>query len=241
MKKPAHQWKYAFVFLSLGMACVLAASQHSLWWLQLLEINTGLAFGGVGLAYAFIGPRAFGKHPDGRLPLWSHAIFWPYFALNTFSLWLFHRAQRENAFDEIAPNLWLGCRLWTSDAKHFAQPIQSTLDLTSEFGEASFLRSQSYRCLPLLDTTAPTLEQLRVGVHWIETQRENGPVYVHCALGHGRSGLFVLAWLLHTRRAASMETGLEQLRAVRPGVGLHPGQLQVLREFVQELPRHQVK
>jgi protein-tyrosine phosphatase len=88
-----------------------------------------------------------------------------------------------------------------------------------------------YQSLPILDATAPKEEQLRWAVEWIAEQAAAGPVYVHCALGHGRSACVVIAYLLATGAVRSIAEGVRQLRALRPGVRLQPCQWERLRAF----------
>ncbi|MBI4870420.1 MAG: dual specificity protein phosphatase family protein [Candidatus Riflebacteria bacterium] len=94
----------------------------------------------------------------------------------------------------------------------------------------------AYRCIPLLDGTAPGPEALLAGARWIQARLELGPVYVHCAMGHGRSALFVAAYLLLAGRAGTVEAALAELGRLRPGVHLHPDQSSCLREFLRMLP-----
>ena len=188
-----------------------------------------LAFGGVGVAYAFAGPLAFGKRTNGTLPAWSRALYAPYFAINALSLWGFRRSSRENDCDEIAPNIYLGCKLNQSDRAAIERMnIQSVFDLTSEFGEIACLRGLNYRALPLLDTCAPKLDELQGGAQWVLESARTGPVYVHCALGHGRSATFVAAALMLSGRAQDAEIAVEQIRRKRPHIGLTRAQLAVL-------------
>jgi protein-tyrosine phosphatase len=58
-----------------------------------------------------------------------------------------------------------------------------------------------------------------------------GPVYVHCALGHGRTATVVLAYLLATGQVATLREGLARLRTLRPGVGLHRQQAELVRRW----------
>ena len=224
--------KYALVFLAFAAALVFGATQTALFPLQIGALWCALAFGGVGLAYAFVGPRAFGKRPDGTLPIWSRIIYAPYFALNALSLAGFRRSSRENDCDEIAPNLVLGCKLEQSDrAAIELLQIQSVFDLTSEFGECEVLRRLNYRSQPLLDTCAPTLDELKKGAQWTLDAAQSGPVYVHCALGHGRSATFVAAALMLSGRAPNAENAVGQIRRKRPNIGLTRAQLAVLHEL----------
>jgi hypothetical protein len=229
MNKPQRSRKYALLFsiLALSAAATMIISTH--WLLQLISFNTAVAFGGVALGYGVIGPRVFGKR-DAKLRWWSWFLFWPYFALNGLSLWLFRRASHENICDEIVPGLWLGCRLWPRDEQQLPK-IHAVLDLTAEFAEVGFLQQvPHYLCVPVLDTTAPTLEELSSGLQFLQTHQQN-PVYVHCALGHGRSATFIAAYLLAVGQAKNIEEALSHLRNIRPGVDLHTPQKNLLEQY----------
>jgi hypothetical protein len=128
----------------------------------LITINAAIAFIGVSCIFFLKKPSLFLKNTAGSFSAVSYLIFWPYFILNTIALSLFRVFYRENALDEIVPNLYMGLKLWFVDYQQFtSKGINSTLDLTSEFGETGFIRTgQNYLCIPLLDTTAPTLDQL---------------------------------------------------------------------------------
>jgi protein-tyrosine phosphatase len=68
-------------------------------------------------------------------------------------------------------------------------------------------------------------------VAWLTERAGEGPVYVHCALGHGRSATVVVAYLVATGRAATVQEGLASLRSKRPGVSLLAPQLDVLMHY----------
>lgn len=108
----------------------------------------------------------------------------------------------------------------------------SVLDLAGEFPEERSQRElPGYRSLPVLDATAPTEDELRSAVAWIAEAIGAGPVYVHCALGHGRSACVVIAYLLSVGAVDTVAEGVRLLRSLRPGIRLHPPQLRLLREF----------
>jgi hypothetical protein len=234
MDTPQRSRKHAVLFGILGFGALAAMVISTHWLLKFITLNTALAFGGVASGYGALGPSVFGKR-GARLRWWSWLLFWPYFALNYLSLWLFRRTSRENAADEIAPGLWLGCRLWPRDEKQLPQ-IFAVLDLTAEFAEVTFLqKAPHYLCVPVLDTTAPTIEELRHGIEFLQTHLSQGAVYVHCALGHGRSATFVAAYLLKSSQAQTLEEALTRLKTVRPGVDLHSPQQSLLEEYFQSL------
>jgi len=234
--------KYGVAFLLLGCACGVYAWMATAPPIRLLLANGALCFSGVGAAFLGAGPRAFMKRTDGRLPLHSQLLFWPYLLLNHLGLLLVRRAGRERAVDEVAPGLYLGQHLAGTNTAALDIPgFTAVLDLTAEFGETAALRSvPHYRCIPLLDTFAPTAEQLAEGVAFIAEHQAEGSVYMHCALGHGRSALFVAAYLVSAGRAGSAEAAEEQVRAARPGVALNPAQQRALRGFAATVGRGKV-
>ncbi len=198
-----------------------------------LIINVAIAFIGVGCAFWLEKPYIFLKKTSGSLSLLSYLIFWPYLTLNTISLGLFRVFSQQNALDEIVQNLYLGCQLWIIDYKRFvSKGIKSTLDLTCEFGEVGFIQTKpNYLCIPVLDTKAPTLNQLDEAVSWITARLSDGPVFAHCALGHGRSATVVAAFLIKRGIVNDVKGAVEFIKLKRPSVNLHPKQLSVLEQF----------
>jgi protein-tyrosine phosphatase len=87
----------------------------------------------------------------------------------------------------------------------------------------------------LLDASAPTVGQLREAVAWLRELESLGPVYVHCAAGHGRSVCIVVAYLLAIGAADSIEAAERRLRELRSGVRLNADQIRSLRQFQAEL------
>ncbi|RYG63730.1 serine/threonine protein phosphatase, partial [bacterium] len=70
-----------------------------------------------------------------------------------------------------------------------------------------------------------------LGAEWIENQLKNGPVYVHCALGHGRSTTFVAAYLNRAGKASGVEDSLSIIQSRRPSIDLSPSQKQALQQL----------
>jgi protein-tyrosine phosphatase len=228
--------KYAVVFILFGFTCAFYAATSQAPALRLFFVSLAVAFSGVGLAFAFVGHRAFLKKPNGKLGFLSYVLYWPYHLLNWFSLLCFRRGGNENAFDKIDDNVYLGCRLSQNDKEEIERVgIKSVLDLTCEFSEIPLLRQMSYRCIPVLDTRAPSLELLENGAQWINEESAKGPVYVHCALGHGRSATFVAAYLLLSGKARTPQEAIDKIKILRPKIGLHPEQVALLEKMS---PRH---
>lgn len=84
--------------------------------------------------------------------------------------------------------------------------------------------------LPIDDLQAPTPDQFRAALAFIDRQRALGrPVVVHCLVGQGRTGSVLAAYLI--RGGLDAPTALRQLRAVCPGAVENAAQEQALADF----------
>jgi hypothetical protein len=228
--------RHCLIFWTLALAAMMVALLvwGSVPLASILFLYTAVSFFLLGVAYAGAGPRLLGKCRDGRLHPLSRILFGPYLLLSAFSFWLYRVGSREPAYVEVLPGLFFGRRLTAAEVRQERPPAwRGVLDLACEFAEVPGLRSvEDYYSLPVLDATAPSLAQLRRAVRWLVDRLPLGPVYVHCALGHGRSGTIILAYLLFSGETADVREGLKRLRALRPEVKLHRQQAHVLRAFV---------
>lgn len=224
-----------FLVLGLGAAGLAWGVESTLarlgWgWLGL----TLAGWGGLSLA----GPgRAWGKRPDGTFPAWHWAGCAPGHFVLAISMWIRRAAAGPVPAHEVIPRVWLGRRLMTDEARVAELlGIGAILDLTEEYAEPRALRrGRRYLNLPVPDFHAPTLEQVAAGVEFIREARRQGPVYVHCAAGRGRSALLVAAFLLAERRVETAGEAVEFLRRIRPEVLLVDGQRARLEEYAETL------
>ena len=225
--------KYA-ITLGIMSFALIAGSEHypsARWFL----IWAGVSFGSVALGYAGIGPRVFGKTPSGRIPLTLKILNLPYLAYTWFVWHIVRLLSREAAFNTINDNLVIGRRLLAREAP---EGFDHYVDLTAEFEEPAPIRTRPcYRCLPILDASVPAVEELRSAVESYAI----GRAFVHCAQGHGRTGLFALALLLRRGNVQSIEEGVGLLNSLRPAVRLNREQVdfahRYLKANVQSGPR----
>jgi hypothetical protein len=230
-------FKYAFVFALLAGACGLFGLAAALPTngFSLVFLWPAASFALLAVAYAGVGPKVLGKRADGGRWWWARLIHAPYLLLTRFSFVLYRRLGGHSATCEVVPNLFLGRRLTINEAERFAGA--AVVDLAAEFSEARPLRRpELYLSLPVLDATAPTAEQLDCAVKWVGDHLPHRPVYVHCALGHGRSASVVIAYLLHTGRVNDVRSGLKLLRQLRPGVGLSTQQRELIDQRAETSP-----
>lgn len=229
-------WPYAIVFALLTLLCCVVgvAGAGPTSGLTLGMLYPALSFALVAVAYARVGPRLFGKRADGRRRVLALVLLCPYLLLTRLGFFVYKLTSRHQPVNEIVPGLYLGRRLGGREARTMVDA--AVLDLAAEFTDPAEFRSGRYLSLPLLDATAPTPEQLRQAVAWVAERSVEGPVFVHCTLGHGRSACVVVAFLLHSGRVTTIRDGLQLVRRYRPGVGLHPAQRAVLRGWEGRIP-----
>jgi protein-tyrosine phosphatase len=113
--------------------------------------------------------------------------------------------------------------------------VRAVLDLTGEFSELAPFRSVTYRNIPVLDLTAPTVGQLEEMAAFIETESQNGIVFVHCKIGYSRTAAAAAAYLLRTGQVRSVAEAIERLRQVRPTIVIRPEVLIALEKFTKEV------
>lgn len=199
-------------------------------WFRIALIYVAFSFLLLSIAYAGAGPSLLLKKASGRRSMWAWILFCPYFFLNALTFGVYRLVSREPAYVQVAPNLYFGRWLCAGDCK--ALPFVGVLDLAAEFAESPPLRKlQGYKSLPVLDATAPTDNQLRCAMAWIDASLASGPVYVHCALGHGRSATVIISYLLSTGIVLTIEDGERLLQSLRAGVRLNRAQRQRLATF----------
>ena len=190
-----------------------------------------LSFFVVALGYAGLGPRVFGKRSDGTLrPVHIFALL-P-FLLFTWGTWHMSRLlRREEPFNTLDDHIFLGRRLLSKELPH---GVASILDLTSEFVEPKAVReSAQYLSRPILDATAPSVDEVLSIVD--EVSRMAPPTYIHCAEGHGRTGIITAALLLRTKKASSVEHAIELVQDARPRARLNADQRGTLEYFKRML------
>ncbi|MFY1828685.1 tyrosine-protein phosphatase [Myxococcus fulvus] len=223
--------KYAFVFGAFAGLLTLLAFQLRGWAWALCW--PAVSFAGVALAYSGAGPAVFGKCADGRMRPWAVVVLLPYLLLSWMTWGLARRLSREPSHAEVAPGLFIGRRVLPGELPFRPRTV---VDLTSEFFEPAPLRDvEHYVSLPILDGMAP--EPVFLAEHIERCARLPTPLYVHCAQGHGRTGLVAAALLVARGLSPEVTSALEQVRGVRPGVRLSAEQRAVLGVLGARLAR----
>ncbi|CRM85406.1 MULTISPECIES: phosphatase PAP2/dual specificity phosphatase family protein [Pseudomonas] len=190
-------------------------------WLWILWPAVSLAL--IKTNYLVLGASGFQKRADGQLTPAARWLYAPYLAAAWINSRLWTRKHPQP--DLIVDNVWLGRIPTTSEQA----PFMAIVDLCAELPINP--QGRAYQSIPVLDLIAPTPDECRQAAHAIERLRASGPLLVCCALGYSRSATAVAAWLLHTRRAATVEDALTIIRTARAEVVLHPAHREALEGF----------
>ena len=195
------------------------------WMLVWLGLNMMM----LGVAYGRRDAGVFGKRSDGTLPMLRLLLFLPYL-LFTWAVWHLCRLLPEPAAQRINDKLTVGRRLVGNERP---AEITTILDMTAEFAEPASVRSGvRYINLPTLDACAPKPEALVAAIRDLKADEH---VFIHCAQGHGRTGLAAIALLMHRGIVNTTDEGLSLLRGFRPGIGLSADQRACLEQCQEQL------
>ncbi|MEW6265556.1 MAG: dual specificity protein phosphatase family protein [Thermodesulfobacteriota bacterium] len=191
---------------------------------------TAVSFFLMGLGYAWLGPGVLGKKQDGRLGSLNRLLLFPYLLLS-WSIWRIRGlTTAEPVAAEIIPGLWLGRRPYQ---RELPLGIKSVVDLAAEFpADRELVGTTNYISRPLLDGSTAGLGEFKKLID--EISRLPGPVYIHCAQGHGRSAMVMAGVLLSRGLTGTVEDVELLIKRARPKIRLNNKQKSLLRRYLEE-------
>ncbi len=179
-------------------------------------------------AYLVFGPRVYGKKSDGTRSFVSQFILFPYTTI-TYGLWNVTRLlRRGSAYNELINDVLIGRRLLSSE---LPENVETVVDLTCEFTEPAGLRKRNYLNFPILDASVPSAIVL---AEWASIVASvTGCVFIHCAEGHGRTGMFAAALLYARGECNNVSDAIAMARKCRPAVRLQKVQTATLEKAIE--------
>jgi len=206
---------------ALCAGAAYALFPHATVWLVLWLAGALTAVGGI---YLFGQGEHFGKQ-GASLPWRSWMVFGPYLLGARLNVWGWTRHLPSGV--EVLDGVFLGRQ---PDAQSMIRHnIAAVVDLCAELPLRA--RPPALRSLPMLDLLPPGRAALASAAAAIEQSRQQGPVWVCCALGFSRSAASVAAWLI-LYRGYSVDNAFLQIQRVRPQVVLKPETLATLATLV---------
>jgi protein-tyrosine phosphatase len=167
-----------------------------------------------GVAYLTARPQLFGKRRDGSFAWLGLLVHAPFLAA-AWVAWQLRRRRGEPAWNEVAPRIYVGRMTPLAELPPGAPWV---IDLTCELLPPAKVRGERYRCLPTLDGTAP--ERVAFWALAKELATVDGPLFIHCAAGHGRSATLAVAVMLERGLARDAATAEAMIQQNRPRVAL---------------------
>jgi len=196
-------------YLLLALAFLVTASSLDGWWLSLLYPSVTFVL--VSITY-MTGRSNYLSKRHGRHCLVVKLLFGPFLVSQWLSWRLLSRSQ--SPWINITPDFYAGRRPTASDVRELQnQGIKTVIDLAPEISESNAWRDIHYLHVPWLDLVPPGTKQRKFLTALITQALNEGPIYLHCTLGRGRSMLAAADWLVEQGMSASQ--ALEQLASKR--------------------------
>jgi protein-tyrosine phosphatase len=226
--------KTAFLFTIVGTLAIAYGLQDlTVGWLMCW---VGLAYLLVSAAYLGVGPSIFGKKPNGRLSIYAQLALFPYLLI-TWMVWYALRVFRtEPPYHQVLQDLYVGRRLLSSE---YPNGLDSVLDLTCEFNEPkAVVARHRYYSLPILDACG--VSDTNVALQLQEIIDEAGVLFIHCAEGHGRTGMVAAVALLLKGVANQPEEAIRFIQNRRPKVRLSHEQMRTVNAVWKSMQKEAV-
>ena len=217
--------KFGFCFAILAIALVITAIQGGVWYFAL--VYPAISFAIVSIGYLGVGPMIFGKSPNGKRTWLSIVLLLPYMLLTLMTWHLIRLLSRESAINQLNPDFILSRRLLVDE---MPQTVKSVVDLTCELSEPrNNWPIERYLCFAILDASSPTPGELKaLATKILELPK---PVLIHCAQGHGRTGLVAAAVLIVSGKATNAIDAISMVQSARPGIELNQSQRSALESI----------
>ncbi len=221
--------KYGTLFSLIAILLAIYALRNAGWYLLLLWPAASFCI--VGGAYLHFGHRVFGKRTDGSMSRLAVVVLLPYLVY-LWTIWhVLRLVSSEPPIGVVNDSVLIGRRLLS---RELPADIELVVDLTCEFSEPRTIRSaRRYIAFPMLDAATLPSRSLVEFVRCLA--KEDGRMFIHCAQGHGRTGLITALLLIAKGDVQDADAALLKVQASRPLAGLNSVQVTALRAAAELL------
>ncbi len=138
-------------------------------------------------------------------------------------------------YTRVLPNLHVGGQIGAAGWERLKSlGVTSIVNMRREYDDRAAgidVPPERYLHLPTTDNNPVSLEDLKRGADWVNTQiAQGGSVYIHCAVGSGRAPSMGAAYLIAHQGQTAVQA-LDTIRRVRPFIMPLPEQVERLHEF----------
>ncbi|MCO5559768.1 hypothetical protein L7F22_013371 [Adiantum nelumboides] len=176
----------------------------------------------------------FRKSKDGYFPWWSHVLYFWYMSMSKGYVYARRRQTSESAFTEVSRGLYVGG--WPFQTSDVPPGNPALIDCTCELPRSKCVGDLPYLCVPTWDSRAPLATDIQKAVEWASDKmtRENRPIFVHCAFGHGRSVTVMCALLVALGVVESWEAANKLIKDRRPRINMNQLQRQSFERWQKQ-------
>ncbi len=226
--------KYGLIFATMSVAIIVALFENAD--NEFMCLWLAATFATLSLGYFGLGGSIFGKRPDGTLRAINVALMLPYLLLLWVTWHGLRRLRRNAPYQELTNGILIGRRLLPAE---FPPGVASVFDLACEFVEPRQIRRLAYHSCPVLDGAAPNVEQLLEWARLVLVAPK--PTFIHCAEGHGRTGLLAATVLIEIGDTESASDALRLVQSKRPSVRLQRVQMKCLEQAATRIHSERIK
>ena len=217
-------YTWAMIYFCLCLLSLAIAIYFSGWALWLLWLAGAWLL--IAANYLLFGACGLQKQQNGHFKLAVYLLYLPFFAIMWLNsrLWTIKHPTDDLIIDEV----YLG-RIPSSKSlnqNHFI----SVVDLCAELPIGCF--NGNYKLIPVLDMTPLSQKECQQVAQIIEQYRQQGKLLVCCALGYSRSATAVIAWLLWTKRANTLQQAIGIVKEQRNSIVITRQQQLILSNWL---------
>ena len=217
---------YAITLNILGGMLLYLSIQISNIFIMIIFFWLGIDLILIALGYLLNNEKVFNKKENGKIYTINKIILLPYLLYTQIIWYLVIIFSKEDKFNQITEELIIGRRL----LKEIPKDVINCIDLTCEFDESKKIISKiNYISIPILDGNTPNILLLEKGLDKLK----KGKTYVHCAQGHGRTGVLAIILLVKSNKCKTYSDAIKLIQENRKKLKLNKKQSNFIKQYFE--------